>query len=240
MNASPSKIKVITWKWHAPGYRDRYGATHVNEFYRMLARHSTVPYEPLCITDDPTGVEVPTMELWPNPAGHYGQLHKPNCFYRLRMFSSEFTHSIGKFIWFDLDSVLTGNVDHLLTDPADFKIWRPDGERMPCNGSLVLHKIGTRPATWNTFDPTMIDKKWGYKHTTGFQGSDQAWIAHNLKPHDQFFEQKDGVYSYRSHIAGKRFRPPPSCCVVFFNGEFKPWQLSVRLANPWIEEHYLA
>lgn len=237
MNALVSKpIKVITWKWHSPGYRDRYTAEHVNAFYRMLARHTTVPFEPLCITDDSAGVDVPTMRLWKNPVPEYGQLHKPNCFYRLRMFSSEFTHSIGRFIWFDLDCAIVNNVDHLLDDPADFKIWRPDGEKMPCNGSLVLHKIGTRPATWTTFDPTMVHGRYGYKYVTGFQGSDQAWIAHNLKPYDEFFEQKDGVYSYRSHVVGQPL--PRNACVVFFNGEFKPWHEAVREQNPWIRDHY--
>jgi hypothetical protein len=232
-------IKAITWKWHREGYRDRYNAEHVNVFYRMLRRHTTVPFEPLCITDDPEGIEVPTMELWPNPAPHYGQLHKPNCFYRIKLFSSEFTHSIGKFIWFDLDCVITGNIDHLLRDPAEFKIWRPDGEKMPCNGSLVLHQCGTRPMTWVNFDPSMIDGKWGYKYVTGFQGSDQAWIAHNLRSHDQFFEQKDGVYSYRSHIANNDHFPG-HCKLVFFNGEFKPWQDDIRRKHPWIDEHYHA
>jgi hypothetical protein len=236
MNESPSKIKVVTWKWHHPGYRDQYSAEHVNAFYRMLAQHTTVPYDPLCITDDSTGVEVPTMRLWENPVPHYGQLHKPNCFYRVRAFSSEFTHVLGKFIWFDLDCVITGNIDHLLTDAADFKIWRPDGEQMPCNGSLVLHRVGTRAYTWATFDPAMVHGRYGYKFVTGFQGSDQAWIAYNLKPYDEFFEQKDGIYSFRSHVVGKTL--PKTARVVFFNGEFKPWHAMVREQNPWIKEHY--
>lgn len=237
MNASPSEpIKVITWKWHMPGYRDTYTAEHVNMFYRMLRRHSTVPFRGLCITDDPTGVNVDTLPLWPNPAPQYGNIHKPNCFYRLRLFSSEFTHSIGKFIWFDLDCVITRSIDHLLNDPADFKIWRPDGEKMPCNGSLVKHKVGTRPATWNMFNPDQVHGRHGYKYVTGFQGSDQAWIAHNLMPQDQFFEQKDGVYSFRSHVVDRPL--PPNAAVVFFNGEFKPWHEPVRAANPWVEKHY--
>jgi hypothetical protein len=82
----------------------------------------------------------------------------------------------------------------------------------------------------------MIDRKWGYKFTTGFQGSDQAWIAHNLKPHDQFFEQKDGIYSYRSHVVGRSL--PSTARVVFFNGEFKPWHPHIRHMNPWIKDHY--
>ena len=230
-------IKVITWKWRREGYRDRYSAVHVNTFYEMLKRHTSVPFEPLCITDDPTGVQVPTMKLWGNPVPSYGSLHKPNCFYRVRAFSSEFRETLGRFIWFDLDSVICGNVDHLLQDTAEFKIWRPDGEKMPCNGSLVLHQAGTRAYTWAFFDPTMVDNIWGYRYTTGFQGSDQAWIAYNLKPHDQFFTQKEGIFSFRSHVQGKK-KLPEGARVVFFNGEFKPWDPIVRKLNPWIKDHY--
>jgi hypothetical protein len=235
-------IKVITWKWHRPGYRDRYLASYVNTFYAMLARNTTVPFEPLCITDDPVGVNVPTMKLWDNPVPDYGSLHKPNCFYRVRAFSSEFTHSLGKFIWFDLDSVICGNVDHLLTDDADFKIWRPDGEKMPCNGSLVLHQAGTRAYTWAFFNPELVDRKWGFKYTTGFQGSDQAWIAYNLKPQDRFFTQKEGVYSFRSHVHHQtpRHLLPSEARVVFFNGEYKPWHDTLQQQIPWIREHYHA
>lgn len=232
-------IKLITWKWRNPKYRDHYKAEYVNTFYRMAARHITVPYEPLCITDDPTGVEVPTLALWENPAPHYGQLDKPNCFFRLRAFSSDFKKIAERFVWFDLDSVITDNIDHLLTDDAQFRIWKPDGEAMPCNGSLVLHQSGTRPYTWTFFDSGMVDALHGYRYVTGFQGSDQAWIAHNLKPQDKFFTKADGIFSYRSHIDPLRKRVlPPGAKVVFFNGRYKPWDPEVQKKNPWIAEHY--
>lgn len=230
-------IKVITWKWQRSGYRDTYTSEHVNTFYRMMRRHSTVPFEALCITDDPVGIDssINTMKLWDNPAPAYGGLHRPNCFVRLKAFSSEMVPLLGRFIWFDLDCTLVGNVDHLLNDTADFKIWRPDHEKMPCNGSLVLHQAGTRPYTWAFFDKALIHPQHGFKYTTGFVGSDQAWIAYNLKPYDQFFEQKEGVYSYRCHLL-ERDKIPSNASVVFFNGERKPWHC---MHLPWVKENYV-
>jgi hypothetical protein len=242
----PKPIQLITWKWDRPGYRDTYTAEMVNTFYDMVARHTTVPYEPLCITDNPEGVKVPTWPLWGNPAPAYGKHDpsKPNCYYRLRMFSSEWRDRWPKFVWFDLDSVIMGNIDALLTDPAEFKIWQPDGEKMPCNGSLVLHQNGTRPRIWTDFDPKTVHARHGHKYHTGFQGSDQAWIAHKLGPHDQKFTQKDGVFSFRSHVYGEmvneqhRVKDLDDVKVLFFNGRWKPWQADVQEMFPWIRDHY--
>jgi hypothetical protein len=157
------------------------------------------------------------------------------------MFSSEMKNIIGRFMWMDLDCVILDNIDHLLKDPADFGIWRPDGELMPCNGSLVLHTPGTRPRTWTDFDPSRVDKRWGMRRVTGFHGSDQAWIAFKLQTGDRFFGQADGVFSYRSHILDDEGRPrprPSGVKVVFFNGRHNPWDLDVAVLNPWLAEHY--
>lgn len=229
-------ITVITWKWANPNYRDQYPAERVNTFYRMLSRNATVPWEPLCITDDPTGISVPTMPLWANPSPVYGGLHKPNCFYRLKAFSAEFASVCSRFIWFDLDCVILKNIDYLLRDQSDFKIWKPDGGRMPCNGSLVLHRTGTRTHIWEKFDPAAVHPVTGFKQVNGFQGSDQAWIAANLSRDDQTLGQRDGIFSYRSHIRHKR-APFALARVVFTNGEHKPWGEEMRRLK-WVQENY--
>lgn len=229
-------ITVITWKWASPGYRDQYPAERVNTFYRMFGRNVTAPWEPLCITDDSAGIEVPTIPLWENPSPVYGGLHKPNCFYRLKAFSAEFANVCSRFIWFDLDCVILKNIDYLLKDESDFRIWKPDGGRMPCNGSLVLHRAGTRPHLWDAFDPSVVHPATGYKHLNGFQGSDQAWIAANLCRDDQLFRQRDGIYSYRSHVRPKK-GPFALARVVFCNGEEKPWGQEMQ-GLKWVREHY--
>jgi hypothetical protein len=159
------------------------------------------------------------------------------------MFDSEMRSRIGRFMWMDLDCVILDNIDHLLVNPAEFGIWKPDGELMPCNGSLVLHTPGTRPRTWTDFNPKMVDKNMGLRRVVGFHGSDQAWIAHKLTPHDYIFGQKDGVFSYRSHLLDETGAPQPrpdGVKVVFFNGRFNPWDPEVAQLHPWLAEHYRA
>jgi len=218
-------IDIVTFKWKPKNdFRNEYTAEHVNRLAEMVKRNVTVPYRFICVTDDPTGIreDVQVYPLWENPAPHYGTLKRPNCFARLRMFANdEFinSHFNERIVWLDLDALILGNIDHILNDKADFKIWYVDGEVSLCNGSLVSHKRGTRTDLWTKFNPKNVHPEEGYQNTTGHIGSDQAWIAQNLRPEDLRFGKIDGVYSYRCHVKGKPL--PPDAKIVFFHGDDK-------------------
>lgn len=232
-------ITVVCFKWSKPGFRSTYTAEHVITLFNMIQRNTKLPFRFLCITDDPDGLEhsdIVTMKLWDNPCPNYGDGKRPNCYYRLRVFAPEMREVLGeRFIWLDLDCVITGNIDHILDTRTDFAIWKPDGERMPCNGSMVLHRAGTRTQIWSRFDKRQVHPTRGLMGK-GVSGSDQAWIALNLKSTDEFFGQKDGVYSWRSHV--EPVNPvalPEGAKIVFFNGAMKPWGIP---DNPWVREYY--
>lgn len=278
-------VKLITFKWSRPGYRSQFTAERVNTFYAMARRHSTVPFEAICITDDPAGLDpsISSYPLWANPCPEYGNDNDPNCFPRLPMFGAELSAIFGpRWIWSDLDCFICGNIDRILLDKADFRIWRPDGGRSKCNGSLVAHRAGTRKYIWERFDPAKIGSVAEFRAKTEHLGSDQAWIATQLTEKDEFFEQKDGVYAFRSlrnphreKALGKLRRVelraslplavrvrdtarrdrlsartvaregerletalPKNAAIVYFPGQWHPWDDSVRRVYPWIEEHY--
>lgn len=244
-------ISIVTFKWSKEGYRSKFTSEHVNKLFEMIDKNTTVPYKAFCVTDDPKGIDpsIQTVKLWPNPCPRYAQTQseKPNCFYRLKMFDPEMKKTFGeKFLWIDLDAVITGNIDNILTDPADFKMWRVDGEYMPVNGSLCLHKIGTRPEIWKGFRPEKVHPVNGLRKS-GMIGSDQAWISLNLKDGeaDHMFGQKHGVYSFRCHLqkhmrTEKRNKTelPKGCNIVFFHGRHDPWQEKTQEEAPWIKEAY--
>lgn len=216
-------LSIVTFKWKgSKGFRNEYTADHVNRLAEMLKRNTTLKYEFFCVTDDPTGIreDVKIIPLWENPAPHYGGTKRPNCFARLKVFSEEAKAMFGeRVLWMDLDVLILGNIDHILRDKSDFKLWYVDGEISPCNGSLVMHRLGTRRYLWDRFNPNDIDAEEGYQKTTGFIGSDQAWIAQNLQPQDLRFGKVDGVYSYRCHLKGKPL--PADVKMVFFHGDDK-------------------
>lgn len=234
-------INVICWKWDKYGYRSKFEGWHVDVLCDMVRRNTTVPHKFICITDNPEGITDPSIEivkLWDNPAPHYGGHMRPNCFFRLKAFDPSMKDVFGeKFIWLDLDAVITGNIDHILNDPADFKMWRVDNERMPCNGSMVMLKHGTRPHIWSKFDPKQVHPTNAFKAISGFVGSDQAWIAQHLTEQDEFFGKKDGVYSFRCHIKPSTDLPPEAR-IVFFHGSEDPWDRDVQKRYPWIKKYY--
>lgn len=238
-------LNIITYKWKKDGYRSKFEGWHVNALFEQCKLHVHVPFKFWLVTDDPTGVDpaISVIPLWANPAPHYavGEFDRPNCFYRLKMFSKEFQDLMdGPIMSLDLDTVITGDITHLITQD-EFTIWCPDGERMPCNGSLVyFHNTERTKKLWEKFDPSRIDPDYSLRREEGkFVGSDQAWIATNLLPEDKFYGIKDGVYSFRCHLLPKGGRLPHDAKIVFFHGKYDPWDEALWKKYPWIKTHYL-
>lgn len=237
-------ISIVVFKWGKPGYRTQFTEEHVNRFFRMVDRHVTIPYRKICITDDQRGIDksIETFHLWPNPCPRYGNDMKPNCFYRLKMFDPEVKKIVGnRFVWMDLDAVIVRNINSLLCDTAEFKMWRVDNEFMPCNGSFMLHKTGTRAHIWNEFNPQKIHPVTGLR-AHGFIGSDQAYIATKMTPKEKenTFGQKDGIYSFRCYIQKHKLTVlPDTVKIIFFHGRSNPWNEDVRKEYPWAEEAML-
>lgn len=235
-------ISIVVFKWKKDGYRTKFTADHVNRFFRMIDRHVTVPHRKICITDDFSGIDdrIEKIKLWPNPCPRYGNEMKPNCFYRLRMFDPEIKEIVGdKFCWFDLDAVIVGNIDHILTDQSDFRMWRVDGEFMPCNGSLCLHTVGTRSQFWKEFRADKVHPVTGLK-AAGFIGSDQAYLATKMTQieKDNGFGKADGIYSYRCHLKKRGIKDiPEDCKILFFHGLQNPWDDDIVKNNQWAKEY---
>lgn len=234
-------FKIVCWKWNKKGYRATFTGEHVNTLRNMVKRNLTIPHEFICITDDPTGIDpdIRLVKLWDNPCPNYGDDGKPNCYYRLKAFSSEMKDIIGsKFLWLDLDTVILSDITPIVTTDVDFGIWKPDDGRMVCNGSIVLHKVGTREYIWNNFNPKIVDPVYGIRHISDMRGSDQAIIGLNLCKDDKIFTKKEGIYMFRTDIKDKLKTPPKDAKIVFFAGLLNPFDNEVQKKHPWIKDHY--
>lgn len=230
-------IRVVTWKWSTGENHPRKGlqfsAEHVNRFYRMLDRNTTVPYEAVCITDNPIGLDphIRVIPLW-NDLRDMG-----GCYVRLKAFHKSMKEIIGgKFIWFDIDCVITGNIDHILTDPADFKMWGDTHPRTPYNGSMCMIEPGTVDKVWLDFDPK-VSPRMGKR--LGYVGTDQAWISTVMGPNFAKWGQKDGVYSFRCHFDKlNRIDLPQNARIVMFHGRFDPSQPEIQKRYSWVAQHW--
>ena len=194
----------------------------------MLKRHLTVPFRHVCVTDNPTKIdkEVRTVPLWDDPEVEMNA-HKINSYRRLKMFSREAKELLGeKILSLDLDTIITGNIDHLVNRDEDFIAWHKG--LLPYQGGIILHKPGSRAFIWDEFDPVESPKR-----AAMYPGSDQAWISYRLGRDEETWTKADGIYSYKQDLRGVSFLDS-KVKIVMFHGNPKPWQIKER----WAGEHY--
>lgn len=226
-------ITIACWKWkriatgHQLPHVVEYSDQHVLAMQEMLCRHVTVPYRFVCITDEPVhGVQC--IPLWPTyDAG--------GCYHRLKVFDADFDLLGERFAWIDLDVVITGNIDHLLTMEADFVIHRYAYNNCPdqhYNGAFVMMRRGARQQVWNCFNPKKSPAKMvQLNQLRRLVGSDQAWIAHCLGPNESTIGPEHGVYEAG---AIKKVGLPENACMVFFSGAQDPTTSDLE----WVSKHY--
>ncbi len=230
-------IRVVCWKWKNPGLLKKghgfsFSSEHVNRLYSMVKRHLHIPFEFCCITDDPRGIVdgIRTIPLWQDHRNLGG------CYVRLKAFSEEMKEIIGpRFVWMDLDTVILGDITPLFDRTEDMVIWGDTARNTPYNGSMVLMNAGSRKQVWETFSPDK--KELGRK--LGYVGTDQAYIAACLGPHEKRWSTHDGVYSFRCHIkaTGKTI-PPPGARIIFFHGSADPSHGIIQDRYPWVKTNW--
>lgn len=248
-------LKIVCWKWKNDGKkflpRVAYTAEHVNTFASMISRHLDIPYEIVCITDDPTGIDssIRIVPLW-NDLSEYGM-----CYNRLKIFSKEMKEIIGsKFVSMDLDCVITSNITDLFTDDS-FKIWQPRKNRpAPYCGSMFMMEAGSHNNIWKDFRTSdlMWNNKWGsgvkrdrYIHVPAFKagftiGSDQAYLAYKMYPKVKTWVPNDGVLNFQKHVHKKNQVPKiiEDSKIVFFNGGWDPSQEMLQKRYAWIRKNW--
>jgi hypothetical protein len=249
-------LTVVTFKYAPRNYRTTYTAAHVNTLRNMVARHYSKPHRFICITDDPTGVECDSYQLWDDFREMANPSHataRPNCYPRLKLFSKNIGEYLeipegGKILSLDLDTAIVDDVSPIFERPEDFVIFDAKGDGR-YQGSIQLIKVGSRPMLWDEFDPVKTPQ---ITSKAGFKGSDQAWIRYRL-PSEAVWTKRDGVLSYLQMIPSRReqhVRPssrwlpprngalPPGTRIVSFAGQNKPWDPRVQQQSQWLKEHY--
>lgn len=232
-------LTVVTFKWRGrPGYRSKFTGAHVDTLRRMVARNYPDPHRFACVTDDPSGITEPDVEIYElwndhaavrNPSGS----KNPSCYRRLKLFAANAGEWLGeRFVCLDLDCVIVGDMRPVWNRSDDFVIWRSTTSANPYNGSMFLLRPGTRPQVWREFDPILSPVE---TVQARLYGSDQAWIAHILGPSEATWAGADGVYSFRNEV--KRGGLPHNARIVFFHGNVDPWSPeAARL--PWVASNY--
>jgi hypothetical protein len=234
-------LTFVTFRWQpTPGYRSTFPVESVYALDEMIKRHYSGPSRFVCVTDRPQELtRVEAMPLWPDhgkipsPFGH----SYPSCYRRLKLFAPEAVEMFGpRLVCIDLDMVIVKDITPLFDRPEDFVIWGESDfpNKQAYCGSLWMLRTGTRTKAWTEFNPkTSPRTAWN----AGCRGSDQGWMCYILGKHEAKWTRKDGVYSWRKHIAPMGGKLPADARVVAFHGKHDPWS-GYSQNFPWIREHY--
>lgn len=217
----------------------QYDVEDVLRLKASVAENLSIPYEFVCITDDPgqlegTGIRARALAMLPNCGRMFASP-------KLMTFHPDAASLIGgRILAIDLDVVITGNIDAIASRDEPLVLWRnpsrqpwaAPSRRALYNSSLVLVKAGARGDIW---------ERAAAGEARQFHG-DQDWVSALLGPDCPYWDENDGVYRLgRPDTPGSGVGEtlPENARIVFFPGdEGKPWLRSVRARAPWLETYW--
>jgi hypothetical protein len=231
---------VATYLWRDPA-RDsqRRGYTfnhdHVRVLRNMVRRNLSVPHRFVCVADEAIE-DIETVPLdW--------RKHVPGtvCIRLMQHNPDWCRQNLGeRVLSLDLDVVITGSLDALVSRAEDIVLWRnpnwPAPQRAFYQSSVQLFSAGARPGLWADFDPAETPKWMNWR----FGGREQAWLSERLEWNEAHFTaERDGVYG-AGRLGGKGVGSelPDNACIVSFPGAREPSQAETQALHPWIKEHY--
>lgn len=238
-----SELTVVLWKWGR-----KYDASYVNKMSSMLSRHLHTPYRVICITDDPSGVEV---ECRPLPVLDHYVMSNINL-RRLWIFSAEAGDVLGpRILQLDLDMIITSDITPIAFRSNPFIIWRylaPTAMGFALNPSVMLFTPSDHLASlWRDFvaDPL---RQYHAARRARCSGSDQSLITYwfTAPIPDKLtrsvlvpvWTNLDGIYWSRE-LQSNASSPgalPPDARIISFHGRRDPKQQASKW--PWINEHW--
>lgn len=217
----------------------KYPADYANRLWRGVGRHLSLPHTFHCLTDDDRGLDggIKTHEL-PSP-------DPGTCWNKLRLFARDIAAPGSTILYLDLDVVLTGELDDLLSyRPGEDFLGQPDWNRPffpQFNSSVMRFRAGAHPEVLETFlaqvssgqlvrrdewdATTRGTDKVTYRRGWRRFGGDQEWITFALRPKRGVRTRsfpRGWVVSYKKH--GRRSLPA-GAKVVVFHGSPKPHEV---------------
>lgn len=189
----------------------------VDRLYRGIKRNTTRPFRFVCFVDQEYMFSEPVESI---PF----KLPYRNMFSLLEPFSED----LGRVLFMGLDTIITGNIDHLMDYRGPFAMLKDPWHDRPCSGVMAFPYS---PQIWDKFAATHEEAA---KRATMFGfASDMIYLAD--EPHyllDDLGLAK-GIYSYKAHIKGNEWRLKDSC-IIYFHGREKPHELD----HDWVKEHW--
>ena len=180
------------------------GQEYVDKLADMVARNATLPFKFKVFTEE--NLPAKGLKGWDAKIA----LFHPNAF-----------EPGERVVFFDLDTLIIGDVDALLSYRGEFAtlrdFWRPNG----LGPAVMCWKAGDYDWLWQTYENL---------NRPALERGDQEWLEWTLKfPHilqDQF---PNMFCSYKTHCNPY---PPKDCAVVCFHGLPRPHECTQQ----WVQD----
>lgn len=223
-------------------FGNKYGPQYVERLRNMVARHITVPYEFICLTDDPTPIDGVRLIVQPHSGYARGWWHK------VHMFDPALPIN-GRILYFDLDVIICNNINKLAQSQSekDFFGIRDFNRKFhphwnALNSSVMSWQHGLHTDVWTVFktNPATAQKLHG----------DQDWIWKVAKSRITFWPD-EYIMSYKWELRDRneidrsngqiKFKTvrnpsiPKNCSVVVFHGDPKP----ENIRDPFVVDNWL-
>lgn len=200
------KYHIVCLKWGT-----KYNSLYVNRLYNAIVRNLTLDFEFHCFTDDPINVN-PNITIHPLFKKIDGWWNK------LYLFSKDMPIQ-GKIFYIDLDTLITGNIDHLvfleggLIVLRDFFHGYARDVYSDCMGSgLMSWNSGQYPHIWDSF---IANPDEAIRSIIPY--GDQRWIQHQQKIREYWQDIfPNHVVSFKVHC---REELPKDARVVCYHGK---------------------
>lgn len=207
----------------------KYGISYVEKLRNMVSRNITVPYEFVCLTDDPKPISGVRL-IVQKPAGYTkGWWHK------VHMFDPELPLK-GRILYFDLDVIVFNNIDKLAITGKDQFLGIKDFNR---KFYPTWKRLNSSVMAWNHGEQSHIFKQFKENPKVAMRlHGDQDWIWKTSNSKLTFFPD-EWIQSYKWEIRSKQelhvhngkrkfvkvrndINPLPGCSVAVFHGEPNP------------------
>ena len=199
MNTAPRTVLCMKWG-------TKYGPEYVNRLYGMVARHLTLPFQMVCLTDDAQGIRaevrclpIPPLDLPPGiPERGWT---------KLVTFSGDLHGLTGTALFLDVDVVITGSLDVFFELPGEF---------------LIIHDY-KRP--WRITGNSSV-----YRFELGAHADLLAYFRDHVEAVRARYRNEQAYLSDFLHRQGKLAYWPKEWCPSFKYGAIPPWP-----SNYWRE-----
>lgn len=203
-------IHIICIKWG-----NLYSPDYVNNLYSSIKRNSSKEFLFSCFTDNEQGI-ISEIDIRPLP------INLNTWFNKIALYNKDLYNKGDQIFFIDLDTVIVGNIDNILSYSGDFIILRD-----------FYRKTGLQSA-FMSFAPDAVNFMWErFTPGTTCKNGDQGWPEIHY-PHADIWQHEypDSFVSYKVHCIKTL---PKQASVVCYHGNPRPHTMS---EIPWMKQHW--